>query len=202
MEINENYIDELIERTKKLDDTELKKLIYRLIFERNELIESITIDNLTGVYNRRVLDQVKDYSAVVMLDVDDFKKINDTYGHDMGDKTLKVVARTIMSHVRFDDIICRYGGDEFIIIFSGCPVDVVYNRMRSIQESLTDPFRNGNMSISLSVGISEKRDNQTLEENITEADVAMYKSKKLKNNNISINNITIYNEKENTRKLK
>ena len=189
-----NYIDELVKRTEQLEDKDLKELIYRLILERNELVESVTTDNLTGVHNRRILEQVNDYSAVVMLDVDDFKTINDTYGHDMGDKTLKAVARTIMSHVRLDDIICRYGGDEFIIIFNGCPANVVYNRLKSIHESLKDPFRNGSMSISLSVGISEKRDNQTLEESITEADMAMYQSKKLKNNNISINNITTINK--------
>ena len=202
MEKKDDYVLELFNRVKNIDDEVLKQLVYRIIFERNELVECITLDNLTGVYNRRILNQIKDYSAVVMCDVDDFKKINDTYGHDTGDKILKVVARTLTSHTRFDDIVCRYGGDEFIIVFIGCPLEVVYNRMQNIQNSLKDPFRNGSMSISLSVGIASRNNNQTLEESITEADTAMYKSKQLKNNNISSNNITIYNGEEIIKKLK
>ncbi len=202
MKVTDDYIKTIFEKAKKLEDTELKTLIYRLILERNSLIESITVDNLTTVYNRRILEQVNDYSAVVMCDVDDFKRINDTYGHDVGDKVLRVVAKVLSSHVRFDDIVCRYGGDEFVIIFNGCPIGVVQNRMQSIQETLKNPFRDGSLGISLSVGISERKEGQTLDDNMKEADIAMYKSKELKNNNISSNNITTYDGEKIVRTLK
>lgn len=65
-----------------------------------------------------------------MCDVDDLKKINMVYGHDIGDKVLIIISKILKSNIRQDDYICRYGGDEFLLVFPFCPLDVVVNRIK------------------------------------------------------------------------
>ncbi|MFP4446501.1 MAG: GGDEF domain-containing protein, partial [Desulfosudaceae bacterium] len=99
--------------------------------EAMKTIEELAIhDELTGVYNRRQMltilnrekalaDRTHTPFAVCLLDLDDFKKINDTYGHLAGDEVLRKFAQTIKSHIRTEDYIARYGGEEFLVIFTG-----------------------------------------------------------------------------------
>lgn len=185
---NEEIILRDIKKIEEIDPR-LAKAIIGLIKEKNELLDFARIDHLTGIYNRRILDSVRRYSVVVMCDIDNFKNINDTYGHDKGDEILKQVAKTLSKNIRFDDVVCRYGGDEFLIIFTGCDEKVVVNRIIEIKKELLRVIPD--LKISLSSGISSYKAGSTLKDTITEADIALYKSKE-KGKNL----ITVYNEKE------
>ena len=185
---NEEIILRDIKKIEEIDPR-LAKAIIGLIKEKNELLDFARFDHLTGIYNRRILDSVRRYSVVVMCDIDNFKNINDTYGHDKGDEILKQVAKTLSKNIRFDDVVCRYGGDEFLIIFTGCDEKVVVNRIIEIKKELLRVIPD--LKISLSSGISSYKAGSTLKDTITEADIALYKSKE-KGKNL----ITIYDEKE------
>ena len=119
----DNYIDSIIKNLDSVNNIDLKIQILRLIEERNQLLEIVKKDTLTGAYNRRILNNINSFSVVVLCDVDDFKGINDTYGHDVGDNVLKVVTKILMNNTRSTDIVCRYGGDEFLVVFNKCSKD-------------------------------------------------------------------------------
>lgn len=180
---NEEIILNNIYKLKKYP--ELKQAILGLIKEKNELLDYIKIDHLTGAYNRRILDSIRQYTVVVMCDIDNFKKINDSYGHDKGDLVLKNISKIFLSNVRLNDKVCRYGGDEFLIIFNGCSLDVVLDRMEIIRK---EAFKCVNFEkITLSAGISVYSENKTLLEAVNEADKALYESKSNGKNQITIN---------------
>lgn len=175
--MDNDYISKIIKKLDTIEDNELRELIERLIGERQKLDNTAKLDPLTNLYNRNILNEVISYSAVVMCDVDEFKKANDSFGHDYGDEVLKLVAKTLKANTRSNDIICRYGGDEFLIIFKDCSLDVVVNRMKKIQKDI-DSSKNMKSNITLSVGISKYEEKLKLSEAIKRADEALYFSKK------------------------
>ena len=111
--VNSQYLKQL-----KIVRAEEQDLIDKLIEERQDLMKEFSIDPLTGLYNRKKLSKIRDIGAVIMCDLDDFKGINDNYGHDMGDKALTAVGQAITQNIRIGDVGVRFGGDEFIIVFS------------------------------------------------------------------------------------
>ena len=142
-------------------------------------------DSLTGVYNRRYYDDyiqnAEDIQAAVMIDVDNFKHINDNYGHDAGDIVLHSIAQTILSCVRKTDAVIRYGGDEFAVIFYQIPEEVFetkLERMRYLVEDLrVKEYPEIRMSISVGGAYGTKR----AKELFKIADRMMYRSKRTKN---------------------
>lgn len=174
---NEKYIDEIIEKLDTIKDISLKNKIQLLIDERNKLLETNKTDSLTGAYNRRILKNVDEYSVVVLCDIDDFKNINDKYGHDIGDRVLKAVTKVLMDNTISSDVVCRYGGDEFLIIFKNNSQEFVIERMNVISEIIDNSFRNLNIEVSISVGISTYKNGKSLDDVIKEADIALYNSK-------------------------
>ena len=187
---NEEIILNNIKKIEKYP--ELKNAILDLINEKNELLDFIKIDHLTGAYNRRVLDNIRKYSVVVMCDIDGFKKINDTYGHKSGDIVLKNVTRVFLKNTRLSDIVCRYGGDEFLLIFDNCSKKIVVERMKQIKREISKcvDFE----KITISIGISKHRKGTTLFDTINEADIALYTSKNNGKNKITIYNKKLFNE--------
>ncbi|MBQ9181963.1 MAG: GGDEF domain-containing protein [Bacilli bacterium] len=166
--------EKIMERLDNIDDLELKDLIIKLINERNNLEQNLKRDSLTGIYNRRILKFIGNYSIVAMCDIDDFKSINDNYGHDFGDEILKIVSNIIVQNVRSSDYVVRFGGDEFIIVFNNCNLNTVVNRMEKIQENL---IKVEDLELTLSIGISEYQESVSLDDAIKKADHALYKSK-------------------------
>lgn len=142
-------------------------------------------DSLTGTYNRRYYDDyiqnAKNIQAAVMIDVDNFKHINDNYGHDAGDIVLRSIAQTILSCVRKTDAVIRYGGDEFAVIFYQIPKEVFetkLERMRYLVEALSvNEYPEIHMSISVGGAYGTKR----AKELFKIADRMMYQSKLTKN---------------------
>lgn len=156
-----------------------------------ELENASLTDSLTGLYNRRYLAHMcnngtdKQYS-VLFIDIDDFKEVNDRYGHDIGDSLLQEIAARLRSSVRRSDVLIRYGGDEFLICFQHLAGDsdlaVVADK---IKISLKQPYLIDGQSVHIyaSVGMSSKQGGgSTLRELITDADHSMYNMKNSEKN--------------------
>lgn len=161
----------LHEKLDNLDDQELKEMILELLNERERLLTECERDELTGTYNRRILNTINRYGTVAMCDLDNLKTINDTYGHEQGDKVLKILANKLLSCVRSNDIVCRYGGDEFVMFFVSCPTELVESRLNGVLAELNE------LDIHFSAGISSYSIGKTFDEALKEADEALYKSK-------------------------
>jgi diguanylate cyclase (GGDEF)-like protein len=156
-------------------------------------IEHLVIhDELTGVYNRRhlvsILEREKALAdrtganfAVCLLDLDDFKQINDTYGHLAGDIVLKEFAQAIKKDIRKEDYVARYGGEEFIVLFTGTRcVDNGTDcalRMQAITRRLTFADVNPAIRLTVSIGMTIYRLNESIDDLLTRADTAMYQAK-------------------------
>ena len=173
----DDYIDIIESKLDTINDDELKYLIIKLINERNFLTETLDIDPLTGVYNRRVLDRVRDFTTVAMCDVDYFKNVNDSFGHQKGDSILKQISQILVRHSRVNDFVCRYGGDEFLIIFCGANEMVVKNRMEAVLREINTINLSDEYTASASIGIASKIDEENLSDIIKKADEALYESK-------------------------
>lgn len=154
------------------------------------------IDPLTKVYNRNVFyDEIKieiqssirhnNPLSIIILDIDFFKKINDTYGHDEGDKVLKEFAQTIKSNIRIDDILCRFGGEEFIII---APFTDMENGIK-FAEKLRIVISNYHFTnigqVTASLGITTLQNGDSTAKLIKRADEALYLSKSSGRNKVS-----------------
>lgn len=140
-------------------------------------------DYLTGLYNRRYffmeMDEVFDKEAsktVAVLDIDHFKKVNDTYGHDGGDEVLRQMAKLLTEYAGTDGLVTRFGGEEFCIYFSGGKDADYFETMRKKIESMVIGFNDIPIKITASIGVSSSS-GITIDEMITEADKLLYKAK-------------------------
>lgn len=160
-------------------------------------------DPLTGLYNRRYLmDRLKQETtrsrryqrplSLLMIDVDDFKHFNDTFGHTNGDLILRLVALTLKSIVREPDIIARYAGDEFIVILPEATVREAGFTAERIQAELVKvgqviKFSEADLHITLSIGVTEyDAETENLDQLIDKVDKAMYKAKEEGKNRIFV----------------
>lgn len=187
-------VDQLAERSAELSATNEKLRLEITMRKRAEkTIEHLANhDSLTGLANRRLLEelfrQVESYArrertmlAVLFFDLDDFKGINDTYGHKTGDEVLKIVALRLQTALRGTDIVARLGGDEFLLVLSNIktPEDGVHLADKVQAEVCRPlPLESGEILLGASIGISlYPRDGEELEELIRTADIAMYRVK-------------------------
>jgi len=152
---------------------------------RNELIHLATTDLLTGLRNRRAFMDAAGQAAsrsrgiLMMLDLDYFKRVNDTYGHTVGDDCLRAVADVLREQVRVDDIVGRLGGEEFAIFLLDAPIEdarLIGERLCAGAEiNLADA--DGVLNITASVGAVEMPENDDLDTVLKLADLAMYQAK-------------------------
>ena len=183
---NNEYINELYERLASVSDEKLKAMILKLIEERNYLMDEAKIDPLSGLYNRRVLENIHNYELVAMIDLDNFKTINDTFGHDVGDRVLRAISFTLKENSRSDDFVIRYGGDEFLIVFTGGNLDIIKERMEKIRKEVSERINLPNFNATLSIGIAPFEINCSLADTIQKADEMMYVSKTSGKDSISL----------------
>jgi diguanylate cyclase (GGDEF)-like protein len=164
-----------------------------------ELLER---DALTGVANRLGLEsayqRVKDYSgsqslthALMLLDLDGFKQVNDTYGHRTGDKLLQAAAAVLCDRIRSLDTVARLGGDEFAILLAGCSLtgaNAIAEEIRQVIAALQLPDLPADLQITVSIGITEflATADTTLEAAYGQADSALYQAKGRGKNQISL----------------
>ncbi len=162
-----------------------------LIKQKSSLEQKVNIDALTGLYNRgffieyvkNKIETLRSKSVfyIMFIDLDKFKKINDEYGHDAGDEVLKCIGSRLKSIFRDEDIICRFGGDEFLIYIENKTEKVINEISDRIIQTVIKPidFKNNCLEVGMSIGISKFPDNgNTVEELIILSDDLMYKAKK------------------------
>jgi diguanylate cyclase (GGDEF)-like protein len=156
--------------------------------------EGAILDGLTGVFNRKHLEQriASELSfaqrhesplSIIMIDVDHFKKVNDTYGHLAGDAVLKTVASVLSRTIRPEDVVARYGGEEFVVVARGIEADgavALADRLRSAVAAETIRFEDHEIRVTSSAGVAslaccgESRDRETL---LGTADRRLYAAK-------------------------
>lgn len=182
--------------TKPFRPAELRAAIEIAIynhFTEVELREQASIDALTGLYNRRFIDRAltlefqrsqrtRSPLSVVMIDIDQFKSLNDTYGHNAGDQMLRSVAEAIQSGLRKSDLVCRYGGDEFMVILPYASASDTFVKMEAICSQVKGSvmaYEGVRLAVTLSAGIATTPDHaNNLEELVRAADAALYRAKR------------------------
>ncbi len=161
-------------------------------------------DALTGVYNRRGLLQLGDFElrrarrinrpfCAMIFDIDHFKRVNDHYGHKVGDEVLQKLAERCQKTSRTVDLISRYGGEEFVILLPETNLDSarrVAERLRQFIMNEPFPTSEGALRITISLGVSEAKETDTLHTLIERADVALYKAKNAGRNRVMFDEIT------------
>jgi two-component system cell cycle response regulator len=178
--------------TKPFEPAELRARVrgaLRLKFLMDLLTQKAQIDALSGLWNRRYFDQrleaeislakrSKRPLAILMLDLDHFKSINDRYGHPMGDEVLRRVGAQLASSVRVEDIVCRYGGEEFAIVAPNISTGALQlaERLRSAIEKMSFSFGGHEVKVTVSIGVASCEDSldPTL---LHQADAALYRAK-------------------------
>jgi diguanylate cyclase (GGDEF)-like protein/PAS domain S-box-containing protein len=163
-----------------------------LICELEKLKEEVYTDSLTNIGNRKYASismerRLSEWTevgipfSIFFIDIDDFKRINDTYGHDTGDKVLKMVAKSITGTLRAMDVACRWGGEEFIVIspnLTGKTTEQVGERIRQfVEKSWIKTDEGEDLYVTISVGCTVVTENDTEGSVIKRADTAMYRSK-------------------------
>lgn len=136
---------------------------------------------------RRAERRVKDFS-VILLDVDHFKRVNDTYGHDTGDEVLKWMAANLQLSARVEDTVSRWGGEEFLILLPSTALEEaveVAERMRVHIESTSFAFKDVTLKVTFSAGVSCSKEHPDVDELCKVADQALYIAKRTRNRVVS-----------------
>ncbi len=191
--------NELIARVR----TQLRKKRYadRLRHNVQLSLEMAITDQLTGLHNRRYMSRHLDNLvanakknnkpiAFVIMDIDYFKSVNDSHGHDIGDEVLKEFASRIAANVRGIDLACRYGGEEFVVVMPDTDVAYAYAVSERLRQSIeTTPFQVSraphSLNLTISIGIAgAEGENDTVDALLHRADQALYRAKKTGRNKV------------------
>jgi two-component system cell cycle response regulator len=157
-----------------------------------KMAEMSTVDELTKLHNRRYFieamegeferaNRYETEMALIMMDLDHFKEVNDTHGHPAGDMVLSEIGRTLKELVRRNDIACRYGGEEFAVILPNVSRDNIYaayERFREIVSKQPFEYETKKIHITISIGIAFSNDAKLINDLLTHADQALYQAKK------------------------
>ena len=170
----------------------LRQQLQEIHVLQDQLKERANRDALTGLYNRHYLDATIEREllrckregrdmGLMLIDIDHFKRINDSHGHQAGDEVLRQLAQLLLEHSRAADIICRYGGEEFLLLLPGMQPAVALSRAenyRAMLEQTVVHFGDQEIKVTLSVGLaSYPRDGESSDALIAKADKALYQAK-------------------------
>ena len=166
----------------------------------SKVLQYATLDALTNLNNRRQFEvrlkqeiattkRQKNPLCAMMIDIDFFKKVNDTYGHASGDAVLRTVASIIKEHLRESDIPSRYGGEEFAVLLPYTHIEeakIVGERLRKAVEETPIPIDKKNINVTISMGLAEFNVKETGEELFKRADSALYEAKEGGRNRVCV----------------
>lgn len=192
--------EELIGTRKQVQESEAK--IRRLEQELNQVSELVHQDQLTGALNRRGMDEAFEREAtradrsqtplcIALLDIDNFKRLNDTLGHQAGDQALIHLSAVIKEALRPSDSVARYGGEEFVIILPETSLEEASATIERLQRELTKKFfmhENDRILVTFSAGVAMRAPEESQEDMIGRADKAMYQAKKTGKNRVIVAN--------------
>ncbi|MGA2651320.1 MAG: diguanylate cyclase [Terracidiphilus sp.] len=183
------------ERTKalQLEVVERLRAEKAAVEAREAMRHQATHDDLTSLLNRRAIMELlarelsrsrreKSFTVVLMADLDHFKKINDTYGHLVGDEVLCEVARRLLASVRPYDLVGRYGGEEFLVVLNSCDAESAMERAEALRRAIAAApvtTASGSISVTMSIGVisSQKQNSASPDEVVRDADAALYAAK-------------------------
>ena len=190
-------IEDITDR--KMANDRLESQLAEIQLLQAELNERMLRDPLTGLYNRRYLQETlpREFSrlerighplGMIIMDIDRFKSINDTYGHDAGDILLQAIGKLLLGNIRTEDIACRYGGDEFVIVMPDASLEVCQGRaelIRSLFEAMETTYDSKTIRTTVSMGVAAyPLHGSNREEILTCADRALYKAKQAGRNQV------------------
>lgn len=158
---------------------------------QKRLEQMATKDHLTGVGNRHLFRMIFDHLtrisrryprpiSVVVIDIDHFKQVNDKHGHQRGDLVLQEVSRLVARYVRESDTLCRWGGEEFVLLLDNCSLDDAMLRAETIRMAMTGhviELGKTSIKLTLSMGVTSYHQDETLETLMARADAALYQAK-------------------------
>jgi len=196
-----------IENTIVYNDLELKvkQRTRDLEATQDELKFLASTDPMTKLYNRRYFSNIsqnlldlakreKQKLSLMMLDIDDFKHINDSYGHDVGDKVIISVAEILLVHTRKSDVVCRFGGEEFIILLPQTNNDNLIHLAENIRKYVQNESivldTDNVLNVTVSIGVSNINIalDENIEQSIKRADTALYEAKRSGKNKVIVYN--------------
>ncbi len=202
-----NY-KKLFKQSKRLirmsDKMEAELAITKVELEKysKKLKVQATTDPLTGLANRRKITELleeglneiannsKDNINIIMLDIDFFKKVNDTYGHPMGDEVIKVISNHMQDAIGKEGIVGRFGGEEFLTIFYNEDIKYVYKLADEIREEIKQKrigFEEKKISVTVSMGIASSSESLNIGEILDIADKRLYEAKESGRNKVIFN---------------
>lgn len=190
--------EELVGTRKQVEEAQAK--IKKLEQELNQVSEMVQQDQLTGALNRRGMDAAFEREAtradrshhpvcVALLDIDNFKRLNDTLGHQAGDQALVHLSSVIKETLRPSDSVARYGGEEFVIILPEVVLEEAAATIERLQRELTKKFflhENDRVLVTFSAGVAQRAPEESQEDVIGRADKAMYEAKKTGKNRVVV----------------
>ena len=184
----------------KLELNEYKKITQVLSFKLEQTEAQALVDSLTNVRNRsaynikitqmmREFASSRDFFCLLVIDIDHFKKFNDTYGHKAGDRVLRSVAASIQGSLRASDLVFRYGGEEFVVILSSMQEDVAFKLAEKIRKNVEKEYivdKAKKLKVTISLGIACVKESESEAQLFERADKAMYVAKRKGRNQAEI----------------
>lgn len=215
---NNNELNQAIISSVKSGNTSMQRLLkdaHHIIAEQkkriSELSKIATTDELTGILNRRGFMQIFERELdrvnrekksglnrlkggiLIMIDLDNFKAINDTYGHSAGDAALKLVAKTLKMDIRKMDAVGRLGGDEFVMLFTGTTKDKALPRIQHLIKTLNNMsfiWEGVEIPVRASLGIKEYKPGDKIGRIFSAADTALYSCKTRSKRDLSLQEVS------------
>ncbi|HDS17316.1 MAG TPA: GGDEF domain-containing protein [Proteobacteria bacterium] len=190
-------VDDMRLAREQVDDANLK--VENLKKQMEKVKQEIVIDPLTRAYNRRAYDEklkheVMSYkrygrpTSMLLLDIDHFKQVNDTYGHRTGDGVLRILCELMSKEIREIDVLARYGGEEFALILPHTPYESaleVAERIRRKVQASRFTFKGKPFAVTISLGVGSLREGDTLESYVEKVDQALYRAKNRGRNQVA-----------------
>ncbi len=184
----------------KSELNEYKKSTQSLSSKLEQTEAKALVDSLTNVLNRsaynmkitqmiREFSQSKEFFCLLVLDIDHFKKFNDTYGHKAGDRVLRSVAASVQDSLRASDLVFRYGGEEFVVILNGIQEDIAFKLAEKIRQGVEKEYyvdKDNKLQVTISLGIACVKEGESEVELFERADKAMYVAKRKGRNQVEI----------------